>query len=189
MYDAINKGIKFSRGLIITILNSDDFYNYKSVISDVIKKFRESKDTMCVYGDLVYVSRFDINNTVRVWKSSIYKRNSFLSGWSPPHPTFFIKKKCFNICGMYKVNIGNSADVEFMYRCFEKYKFINLYLKKTLVKMRIGGRSNKNYISVIKQNIVIIKFLKLYKNPYLLIRFFAFKIFNRLLQIFYAKLY
>ena len=39
------------------------------------------------------------------------------------------------------------------------------YLNKTLVKMRYGGASNRNILSIIEQNLKILKFLKINSNP------------------------
>jgi len=187
IYDAMNKGIKLSKGSIVTVLNSDDFYSYNSVISEIVNLFKKKPNVMCIYGNLVYVSRNNVRKIVRVWKSSIYKPNLFLYGWNPPHPTLFLKKECFKICGLYKNNIGNAADIEFMFKVFSNRKLSTFFYDKELVKMRAGGSSNKSFYSILIQNISILKFLKIYKNPYLVVRFIVFKLFNRISQIYYAK--
>ena len=92
IYDAFNKGINQASGEIISILNSDDFFTDREVLKEVVKAF-ETKNAEIVYGNLVYVKRSNESKVVRYWKSNSFVENSFKFGWSPPHPTFFVKKK------------------------------------------------------------------------------------------------
>ena len=67
IYDAMNKGIAMACGDVIGILNSDDVLFDNRVIERVAKAF-ENPETDCVFGDLLYVSRRDLNKIVRIWK-------------------------------------------------------------------------------------------------------------------------
>ena len=126
IYDAINKGIKLAKGEVISVLHSDDLYNDKNVLKSVITKF-SNKNIDIVYGNLIYVNRDNLNKIIRFWYSGWFKKGSFLKGWSPPHPAFFVKKKIHYKNGFYKTNIGNPADLELMYRFFEKKK-LKIYM-------------------------------------------------------------
>jgi len=181
IYDAINKGIKQAEGEIISILHSDDTYYNNQTLLKVIKAF-SYKNRDIVYGDLLYVSKNNLNKIIRYWKSNKFSDGIFLKGWSPPHPAFFIKKKIHDKFGFYSLKIGNSADIELMHRFLEVKKVNSNYINKTLIKMRYGGKSNKNLFEIIKQNIQILNFLKL-KNPLKILRFVYYKIINRSLQI------
>ena len=185
IYDALNKGISLADGEIISILHSDDTFFDNNTLMEVINKF-ENYNTDIVYGDLIYVKKNNLNKTLRYWKSNKYEFGLFDKGWSPPHPAFFIKKEIHDKLGLYKNNIGNSADIELMYRMLEKHKISNEYLNKTLVKMRYGGKSNNNLIVIFKQNLEIIKFLNL-KNPFQISIFICSKIINRISQFFKKK--
>ena len=125
----------------------------------------------------------DRNKTLRYWKSNKYEFGLFDKGWSPPHPAFFIKKEIHDKLGLYKNNIGNSADIELMYRMLEKHKISNQYLNKILVKMRYGGKSNNSLFQIFRQNLQILKFLNL-KNPFQICLFIYLKIKNRISQFF-----
>jgi hypothetical protein len=105
----------------------------------------------------------------------------FFKGWSPPHPSFFVKKKIYQKFGLYSTKIGNPADIELMYRFLELKKVNNKYINKILIKMRYGGKSNKNFFEILKQNFQILNFLNL-KNPISVIKFIYFKFINRALQ-------
>ena len=182
IFDAINKGIRNSDNELISVLHSDDFYNNENVLKDIVEAFEEYKDSDIVYGDLIYVKKDNIDITLRYWKSGAYSKNLFFKGWHPPHPSFFAKKKLFEKYGYYDLNNGNSADVELMFRFLNTHNLKSKYLNKTLVKMRYGGASNKDVLSIIKQNIQIMKFLKINRNIYKTSIFILYKILDRLKQ-------
>ena len=182
IFDAINKGIVNSDNELISVLHSDDFYNNENVLKDIVEAFEEYKDSDIVYGDLMYVKKDNIDITLRYWKSGAYSKNLFFKGWHPPHPSFFAKKKLFEKYGYYDLDNGNSADVELMFRFLNTHNLKSKYLNKTLVKMRYGGASNKDVLSIIKQNIQIMKFLKINRNIYKTSIFILYKILDRLKQ-------
>ena len=91
IYDAMNKGIALANGEIIGILNSDDYYADDSIIEKVVRLF-EATDCDAVYGNLLYVDGEDTTKIKRKWIAGNHSKRSFLFGWMPPHPTFFVKK-------------------------------------------------------------------------------------------------
>lgn len=151
IYDAMNKGIAMASGDIIGILNADDSYAYGSVISDVVAKF-ETENSDGVYGDLVYVDNLIDQNPLRKWVSGSYKRGKFLWGWMPPHPTFFLRKKCYTAFGAFRLDLGSAADYELMLRMIHIHSIAIDYLPQTLVKMSTGGASNRSFINRLKAN-------------------------------------
>jgi glycosyltransferase involved in cell wall biosynthesis len=153
LYDALNKGIKQATGDIIGMLHSDDLYANKQVITNVVKKFREDPSIEGVYADLVFVNRNDINKPMRVWESGEYKEDSFLQGWMPPHPTFFVRKEVYEKFGGFNTSLKLSADYELMLRLIHKNKIKIAYLKETIVKMRMGGVSNVSFFVKLKANL------------------------------------
>ena len=62
-----------------------------------------------------------------------------------------------------------------MFRFLDTHNLKSKYLNKTLVKMRYGGASNKDILSIIKQNIQIMKFLKIHRNIIKLVFLFYIK--------------
>ncbi len=187
IYDAVNKGILNSTGDLVSILHSDDIYNHNDVLKNVVNAFNQKKNVEIVYGDLVYVKNDDINSVLRYWKSGKFKNDLFLKGWHPPHPSFFAKKRLFDSYGLYNSKIGNSADVELMHRFMQIFKINFYYLNETLVKMRYGGKSNSNIMSIIRQNLEIIKFLNIQNSLYKIIIFFSYKFIDRLKQFIVKK--
>ena len=181
IYDAINKGIKKSKGKVISILHSDDVYFDNKVLYR-LNKFFIKFNTEIIYGNLIYVKKDNINKKIRVWKPGTCEKNSFFAGWNPPHPSFFVKRNTYVKNGLYKINIGNAADIELMYRYLIKKKITKTYVDSFFIKMRYGGKSNKNLTSILGQNIQILKILKIEKNIVKIVYFLILKIFNRSMQ-------
>jgi len=156
IYDAMNKGLKLASGDVVGILNSDDVYFDDDTLEKVVEKFEE-ENIDSLYGDLFYVSEDDLTDVVRYWKSSIFQKGSFIKGWHPAHPTFFVKKEIYKKYGYFDLNMKVSADFELMLRFLEKYNISTSYLSQTLVRMRVGGESNGNIGNIIKGNKSILK--------------------------------
>jgi glycosyltransferase involved in cell wall biosynthesis len=151
IYDAMNKGIALATGDIIGVLNSDDFYCSDDVIEQVVRAFQENK-TDCLYGDLNYVDPIDTSKIVRKWRSGAYQRANFLKGWMPPHPTFFVKKSCYEKLGLFDTQFKSAADYELMLRFLFKQRCSAVYLPKIMIHMRAGGVSNVSLKNRIRAN-------------------------------------
>ena len=143
IYDAMNKGGTLATGGIIGMLNADDFYMDSNVISKVVAKFSKGN---CdgLYANLVYVDGDDTSKITRTWISGDYKENSFLKGWMPPHPTFFVKQGCYKKYGDYSLDLKSAADYELMLRMIHKHKIKLSYLHEVTVKIRVGGVCNSS---------------------------------------------
>jgi len=152
IYDALNKGISMSDGDVIGLIHSDDIYADPQVLSDVAEKFADP-NVEAVYGDLDYVSKFDVNNVKRHWVSSSFYFNKLRKGWMPPHPTLFIRSNVFQRLGSYDTHYRISADYELILRFFGKGQIKSIYIPRVLVKMRIGGESNKSLKKILKKSL------------------------------------
>jgi glycosyltransferase involved in cell wall biosynthesis len=151
LYDAMNKGIKLASGDIIGLINSDDLFCDEQAIEKVMMAFNQSPKLDSVYADLYYVSQHNTDNIVRKWISG--KQRLFNSGWHPAHPTLYLKKSVYENYGFFNIDFKLAADFEFMLRIFDKYKISTFYLAEVLVKMRLGGKTNKSILNIYKQNI------------------------------------
>ena len=181
IFDAINKGILKASGDIISILHSDDFFYDNTSLSNIINCFINNQ-TDIVYGNLIYVKKSNKEKILRYWKSNQYKKGIFFKGWSPPHPSFFVKKKVYEQHGNYNISLGNSSDFDLMYRFLEINKIHSIYIDKIIVSMRYGGKSNKNIKTILSQNLIIFNILKINKNIFKIISFIFFKLINRFKQ-------
>ena len=151
IYDAMNKGLRVCTGEIIGLLNSDDFYVSTTVIRQVVEKLITDQ-TDSLYGDLVYVHPEETRKVKRTWIAGKFHPRKFLYGWMPPHPTFFVRRKIYEVLGEFNTNLKSAADYELMLRFLYKSKISVSYLPHVLVKMRAGGMSNATLSNRIKAN-------------------------------------
>lgn len=181
IYDAMNKGISLATGDIIGILNSDDLYVDSTVISDVVKQFINDPELDILYGDLVYIERESPDKIVRNWRSSPYYESFFEDANVPPHPTLFLRKKVYDTAGVFNLQYKLASDYEFMLRIFKKYNFKSKYIPRLMVRMRLGGATNKSIKNIINGNMEIIKAWQKNSLNFPLL-FFPKKIYKRLAQ-------
>jgi glycosyltransferase involved in cell wall biosynthesis len=166
IYDAMNKGLSMATGDIVGILNSDDFYKDRKVLSKIAAKFKQ-ENVDSVYSDLAYVDENDLSKIIRFWKSGDYKQGNFLLGWMPPHPTFFVKREIYQKYNAFDVRLKSAADYELMLRFIHKHNISIAYVPEVLVMMRTGGKSNRSVLNRLKANTEDRKAWKLNNlNPY-----------------------
>ncbi len=166
IFDAFNKGVKLARGNIVGFLHSDDFLNKKDIISNIVKEFRDN-DINLTYGNLDYI---DKNNKVRrKWiadhqtkkiKDHRYFKKKINFGWMPPHPTTYFSRKFIKKIGKFNQQYRISSDYDFLIRALSNKKISAIYIPKTIVKMKLGGNSNKSIMNILikmKEDYRIIK--------------------------------
>lgn len=158
IYDAMNKGFQKATGDVLMLINSDDLFARHDAVEMVVKEFENNPTTDGVYADLYYVSQNNINNIVRVWKTGGQK--PMRRGWLPAHPTFYVKKDCYEKYGYFNLNYPLAADFELMLRFVEGHKIKLSYLPEHLVKMRLGGATSKNLKNIYRQDVETIKAFK-----------------------------
>jgi glycosyltransferase involved in cell wall biosynthesis len=152
IYDAMNKGIRLASGDIIGVLNSDDIYADNQVIRDVIQQFSSNPNLDILYGNLVYVKKDNTDKVVRTWRSKSYFDTFFENGNVPPHPSLFVSSKVYEIAGSFDLQYNLAADYEFMLRVLKKSNFQSKYINRLIVKMRLGGATNRSLTNIINGN-------------------------------------
>ncbi len=158
IYDAMNQGFRMAKGDILMLINSDDLFARSDALESVVKTFSNHPDTDGVYADLYYVSQNNIDNIVRVWKTG--EQKPMRRGWLPAHPTFYVKRTCYEKYGFFNLNYPLAADFELMLRFIEGHHIKLMYLPKYLVKMRLGGATSKNLKNIYKQDVETIRAFK-----------------------------
>jgi glycosyltransferase involved in cell wall biosynthesis len=156
IYDAMNKGIKIASGDVIGILNSDDLYFDNTILQKIVDEFILDNKLDVLYGNLLYVKENDISKIVRKWISCDYYNRYFESGNVPPHPTLFLRKNVYNEVGLFDLQFTLASDYELMLRIFKKNSFKTKYLNEFIVKMRLGGATNKNIKNIYLGNVEIL---------------------------------
>lgn len=151
IYDAINKGISRASGGIIGLMHSDDFFADDMVLQRVAEAFRDRK-VDGVYGDLDYVSASNTDRIIRRWRSGPYRADLLKRGWMPPHPTLYLRREVFDRWGLYDTSMSIAADYEAMLRYLVKGNIRLSYIPEVLVKMRIGGESNRSLSHILQKS-------------------------------------
>ena len=146
LYDAMNKGIAMADGEVIGILNSDDFYSSKEVLSSVVSEM-EASDVDAVYGDIHFVDDEDLNKCVRYYSSKFFKRWMMRMGYQPAHPSFYCRKKIYEEYGSFDIDFKVAADFENMLRLIYINRINTRYLPLDFVTMRTGGASTSGWAS------------------------------------------
>jgi len=151
IYDALNKGILLATGDIIGIVHSDDYFSNNHVIRKIANQFCLN-DIDGVYGDLDYISKHDDTKILRRWISGEYSQSKLKFGWMPPHPTLFLKREVFEKWGLYDKKLRISGDYEAILRYLSRGNIRLNYIPEVLVKMRVGGESNKSIKKIFQKS-------------------------------------
>ena len=151
IYDAINRGISRASGKIIGLMHSDDFFADDRVLAKVAARF-DDPQVDGVYGDLQYVSATDPTRVVRHWKSGEYHPFRLSCGWMPPHPTLYLRREVFQRFGLYDTTFSIAADYDAMLRYFAQGHITLAYIPEVMVKMRLGGESNRSLERIFRKS-------------------------------------
>lgn len=151
IYDALNKGIIRSTGDIIGFLNADDIYANDEVLGNIARMF-DDQAIQAVYGDLVYVGKSNPKKIIRYWQAGNYTLEKLKSGWMPPHPTFYVRRSIYDRLGLFDTSFHIAADYDCMLRFFSEGNINCRYIPEVLVKMRIGGASNRSLINILRKS-------------------------------------
>ena len=173
MYDAINKGIKMATGDIVGILNADDVLATDDTLARIAAAFQPSKQTThhsptpslldsssidCVYADIRFVREGESVEALRKAKSVRY---CSAAKWRPwmfrfaamvPHPSFYVRRECFERLGGYSLDYRICADFELELRYLYLAKLKAAYLPECVVVMRMGGMSTAGWRSNMEIN-------------------------------------
>ena len=165
MYDAINKGIEKAAGGVVGILNADDAFSRRDVVSRVASAFAENPSLDAVYGDVRFVKNVagasldDVwaMKTVR-WYSSRHWRPWMLQwGFMPPHPSVYIRGECFKRLGGYALDYKIAADYALLIRFLRGARLRAAYLPMCFTDMRVGGVSTRGWRSNLLLNREIVR--------------------------------
>ncbi len=176
IYDAMNKGIKISKGEFVGFLNSDDWLNKNTLKK--IEKFIKINNPNIIFGNARF---FKKNKFFFYAKANLDKIESDMTLL---HSSFYVKNK---IIKKYKFNENFiiSSDYEQMIKLKKKYKFS--FLNESLSNVSMGGISSNLIISS-KEFLKIQKKyfgkLKAYKNYIKKYHVYLFKILLEKFRIF-----
>ncbi|MBK1621830.1 glycosyltransferase family 2 protein [Lamprobacter modestohalophilus] len=165
IYFGLNKGLALATGEVIGILHSDDLYADTEVLARVARAFADPA-VQALYGDLVYVAADDTRRVIRHWRAGAFRPQRLRWGWMPPHPTLFLRRSVYERVGVFDTGYRIAADYDLMLRVLsqlegplegpgdgqgdrheqgpEHRQGRVVYVPEVLVRMRLGGKSNRN---------------------------------------------
>lgn len=164
IYDAMNKGIQLATGEVIGILNSDDFFSYKKVLSDVAENIN---DYDAIYGDIHYVNSSNLQKNVRYYSSKFFRPWMMRLGFMPAHPSFYCRKQVYNKFGIFRTDFKIAADFELLLRLIFKNRISTKYIPVDFVTMRTGGASTsglKSHRQILKDHMYAYRLNNVYSN-------------------------
>ena len=150
IYDAMNKGVLMAQGDVVGILNSDDFFASDNVLEKVNATFTENPTIDGVYADVRYVDWNNTSKSVRLFSGKDFTRKKLCWGKMPPHPSFYVKKECFDKFGLYSLDYPICSDYDMFVKMIWIGNINTLYINDVFVNMRSGGTSS-NGIKVHKK--------------------------------------
>jgi glycosyltransferase involved in cell wall biosynthesis len=146
IYDAMNEGIRLSRGELVGLINADDYYS-PNIFQSIVESYMKTNVNV-IYGDLNYIGENSHNVIVAHETGRRYGLfpNSLKWIWVKMlfgHPAAFITRRTYKKYGLYNTVFKISGDYELFIRLYKhKVKFYNL--KKTIANFRIGGVSTSS---------------------------------------------
>ena len=147
IYDALNKGLVRATGDVVGLMHSDDFFADDHVLKRVAETFADPL-VDAAYGDLDYVAKDDTSRIIRRWRSGEYNAAKLARGWMPPHPTLYLRRSVIERLGGYDTRYKIAADYDAILRYFGQGQIRAVYIPHVLVKMRVGGESNRSLAKI-----------------------------------------
>jgi glycosyltransferase involved in cell wall biosynthesis len=131
--DAFNKGISLSTGVMIGLINADDWYEPDTL--ELVASIATEDEVDIVHGRLQY------------WRDE--KKAEMVSGdhrlldkdMTVNHMTVFAKRTLYETIGLFSLEFRYAMDYEFLLRA-KKTGASFYYLDKCLANMRLGGVSD-----------------------------------------------
>ena len=94
----------------------------------------------------------DTSRIIRRWRSGAYDPANLRKGWMPPHPTLYLRREVFEKFGLYDTSYQIAADYDAMLRYLVKGRIRLAYIPKVMIKMRVGGESNRSLGRILRKS-------------------------------------
>lgn len=150
IYDALNKGIVHCSGDVIGFMHADDMYADNQVLGRIALAFA-NPEVGAAFGDLQYVNKEDPSRVFRYWRAGEFSPARLARGWMPPHPTLYVRRDIYARLGGFDTAFKIAADYDYVLRLFSSPSLNSVYVPDVLVKMRVGGTSNRSLLNILRK--------------------------------------
>lgn len=142
IYDAMNKGLKYATGDIISFLNSGDWYEL-DILQNIVSYFSERSIDIILgganvidNGSVMFIRRSDISN--------------IKFGIPCCHQAVFAKRRVFEFIGDFNIKYQICADYEWLLRAYNSNMNIRC-VNDIFVNYLYGGISDQQFIHLIEE--------------------------------------
>ena len=111
IFDAMNKGIKAATGVVVGIINSDDWY-LPGTFERVWNQFESTGADIVVGGVEVFNDGINVSSRVHSPSEIAFHMVS--------HPAVFVKREAYEIIGEFNLEYQIAADYDLLLRAFTK---------------------------------------------------------------------
>jgi glycosyltransferase involved in cell wall biosynthesis len=143
--DAINKGIRATRGEIIGYLNSDDVY-YPGALAAVLAFFERHPETKVVYGDADHIDAD--GRVIGPYDTEDWDYNRLRDVCFLCQPTVFFRRELIRKVGLFDPHLQYCMDYEYWLRLGAVTPFARLNRKLAGSRMYAGNKTLRSRVSV-----------------------------------------
>lgn len=142
IYDAMNKGIRLSRGRWIHLLNSDDYYNSRDSLERATPLLQEDRTN---YFSMIYEQK-DGQRSLQRFR---YRRPALFLSARLPHPSLIVSRRQYEVVGLYDTGFRIAADHDLILRLTDRYP--GHFHDLPLTVMTAGGMSAANRLATLEE--------------------------------------
>lgn len=160
IYDAMNKGIRMSKGDIIGIINSDDWYE-EDAVEKIVSKYDESNGKyQVIYGG---IKVWDNDKLIKLcWNGSdnIPQENLM-------HPAMFVTKELYKMLGGFSLKYKIASDYDLQLRYFNSGKVTFVPIYDMIADFTLGGVSSQRAKTALECNEIKYKYGSITTGTYI----------------------
>ena len=182
--DAMNRGIKASRGIFLCHMHSDDYFYSPESLEIISSIYKKTKSPWIVGATAKKYEKQ--NKTIAYPKISKLKQKMLFAEDYISHQNAFVKKELFEKYGLFNENFKFCMDYEFWMRLLknnEKALFINKNISVFRVHEDSLSASHKHMAEILKEDFYARK-----KNTPFYIVYEILSLSNKVLRTIYKKI-